>query len=64
MTASPELLRELLDELAVVSLRSRFDLDETCNPGIGRQEIIRLGPQGITSPEEAIVRWKTQLSHF
>ena len=56
--ASPELLRELLDEFAVVSLRSGFDLDETCNPGIGRQEIIDAwAPQGITPPEEAIVWW-------
>lgn len=56
--ASPELLSELLDEFAFVSRRAGFDLDETCNPGIGRQEIIDAwAPYAITPPEEAIVWW-------
>lgn len=57
--ASPELLKQLLDEFQAVLLRNGFDLDATCHPGASRQQIIDAwGTQGITPPEEAIVWWQ------
>ncbi|MDN4598589.1 hypothetical protein [Leifsonia virtsii] len=56
--ASPELLSELLGALSFETRRLGIPVDDSLNPGIGRQQIVDgLGEIGLTPPEEALVWW-------
>lgn len=56
--AGAGLLGELLAQLDFANKQAGFDLSETCNPGIGRQQIVDTwAPHGLTPPDEVITWW-------